>query len=151
MKWNEKHKNLIVGAIGLLFVVLFVYTASSKLIDLELFHTRLERMPFISPYAQWISWIIPFMELVIAGLLLFKKYRHIGLYASLVLLAMFTAYIITVLQFSDHVPCSCGGVLSAMGWDDHILFNGFFMALALTAINLNIKQTKSANDIQNTT
>ena len=50
--------------------ILFIYTASSKLMHLGIFELRLERMPQLSPIAHWIAWLIPFTELVIAGLLL---------------------------------------------------------------------------------
>jgi len=126
----------------MLFLVLFVYTASSKLLDLGLFELRLGRMPYIAPYASLLSWSVPVLEFVIAGLLLLPKLRMIGLYASGILLTLFTIYIIAVLQFSDDIPCSCGGVLSALGWDDHIIFNAICMALAVTAIVLSKKHQK---------
>lgn len=151
MKLKPITKKTLVAAITALYIVLFVYTASSKLMHLGMFRSRLERMPYIAPYAQWISWGIPFLELVIAGLLLFHGYRLIGLYASLVLLFVFTGYIIAVLQFSEHIPCSCGGVLSALRWDDHILFNIAFMVLAFWAIHLKGKQAKKNLLDQNTT
>lgn len=134
MKLLRIHKKDIVALIAILYIVLFVYTAVSKLMHLEVFELRLERMPYISPFAQVISWGVPFLELVVVGLLLFNKYRRIGLYASLILMFVFTGYIITVLQFSDSIPCSCGGVISALGWKDHILLNSTFMLLALFGI-----------------
>lgn len=132
---HVKKKNLVV-AIVILYILLFVYTGTSKLMHLGVFELRLERMPYIAPYAQVISWGVPFLELVIAGLLLIPKFRILGLYTSLFLLVIFTIYIIAVLQFSDHIPCSCGGVISAFRWDDHILFNVIFITLALGAIAL---------------
>ena len=131
-----------VNLTGVLLTVLFVYTAISKLIHLDTFQLRLERMPFINSYAQIISWGVPFVELVIAGLLWFGKYRIKALFASLLLLGLFTAYIAIVLKFSDSVPCSCGGIISAMGWRDHILFNSTFMLLALLGILGSKQQTK---------
>lgn len=145
MKTVSIHKKTIIGTISILFLVLFVYTASSKLLDLGLFELRLGRMPYIAPYASLLSWSVPLLELVIAGLLLIPKLRIIGLYASGILLTLFTIYIIAVLQFSDDIPCSCGGVLAALRWDDHIVFNAICMVLALTAIVLNKKQHKTSN------
>ncbi len=107
-------------------------------------------MPYISSYATLISWIVPFLELVIAGLLWFQKYRKVALYGSLVLLGVFTIYILVVLNYSDSIPCSCGGIISTLGWRAHILFNTTFMIMALLGIiwyhNDNIIQTH-----QNTT
>ena len=124
----------LINLFSLLLTLLFVYTAASKLIHLDTFQTRLERMPFISGYAYLISWIVPFLELVIAGLLWFQKYRKVALYGSLVLLGVFTIYILAVLNYSDSIPCSCGGIISTLGWRDHILFNTTFMLMALLGI-----------------
>lgn len=142
MKLFHTHKKAIVVVIASLYILLFVYTASSKLMHLGVFRLRLERMPYIAPYAQWLSWGVPFLELVIAGLLLFNGYRLIGLYASLILMSLFTGYIIMVLQFSDSIPCSCGGIVSALGWKDHIFLNTAFLILSILGILWSKKHDK---------
>ena len=141
----------LVYAIVLVLSVLFIYTATSKLVRIDTFQSQLEGMPYLSPYETWLTWTVPFMELVIAGLLLIEKHRTLAMYASLLLLWSFTIYIAIVLQFSDSIPCSCGGVLSMLGWQDHILFNLTFMALAFCAILLNRKQNKQKLLDQDTT
>ncbi len=133
MSYKEIHSKLIT-LFSLLLTILFVYTAVSKLNHLDLFQGRLERMPYISPYASLISWVVPFLELVIAGLLWFPKYRTMAFYSSFILLGLFTIYIIVVLKYSDSIPCSCGGVISTLGWGDHILFNAALMLMALMGI-----------------
>ncbi len=107
-------------------------------------------MPYIAPYALVISWSVPFLELVIAGLLWFPRYRIMALYASFILLGLFTTYIIIVLKYSDSIPCSCGGVISTLGWKDHILLNISFMVLALLGI-LWSKKLYNMQSNQNTT
>ncbi|WP_422351013.1 MauE/DoxX family redox-associated membrane protein [Flagellimonas sp.] len=139
-----------VTLIGLLLAILFTYTAANKLIHLDLFQLRLGRMPYLAPFAIWISWLIPFLELVIAGLLLFEKYRRMALWGSLLLLGVFTIYIAVVLNFSDSIPCTCGGVISALGWKDHMLFNGAFMLLTLLGLLWSRKRTTFIEH-QNTT
>lgn len=132
------HKGIqakLVTLFCLLLTVLFVYTSVSKLIHLDTFQLRLGLMPFIASFASWISWGVPFLELVIAGLLWFPGYRTMALYASFILLGLFTIYISLVLKYSDSIPCSCGGVISALGWKDHIVLNIFFMVLALLGIH----------------
>ncbi|WP_127137034.1 MauE/DoxX family redox-associated membrane protein [Flagellimonas oceanensis] len=130
----------LITLFSLLLTILFVYTAVSKLMHLDIFEMRLERMPYISPYASLISWVVPFLELVIAGLLWFRRYQIIAFYASFILLGVFTIYIIIVLRYSESIPCSCGGVISALGWKDHILLNISFMFLALLGILWSKKQ-----------
>jgi len=132
----------LITLFSLLLTILFVYTAVSKLIRLDSFEFRLERMPYISSYASLISWAVPFLDFVIAGLLWFSRYRTIALYASFILLGCFTSYIALVLKYSDSVPCSCGGVISTLGWKDHILLNITFMVLALLGIIWSNKHDK---------
>jgi len=149
MSFKGIHSKLIT-LLSLLLTILFVYTAVSKLNHLDTFQWRLERMPYISPYASLISWGVPFLELVIAGLLWFPKYRNLAFYASFILLTFFTTYIILVLKYSDSIPCSCGGVISALGWKDHILLNISFMVLSLLGILWSKKQYNMQSH-QNTT
>ena len=53
---------------------------------------------------------------------------------SFALMVMFTTYIIIILNFSDFIPCSCGGVLEDLSWSEHIVFNLFFIVLAILGI-----------------
>jgi hypothetical protein len=46
---------------------------------------------------------------------------------------MFTFYIVIILNFSSFIPCSCGGILEKLGWREHLIFNIFFLFLALAA------------------
>jgi hypothetical protein len=47
---------------------------------------------------------------------------------------MFTTYIFLILNFSDYIPCSCGGVLEKMGWTEHIVFNLIFIVIAAIGV-----------------
>ncbi|MDC6406312.1 MULTISPECIES: MauE/DoxX family redox-associated membrane protein [Maribacter] len=150
MSYKGIHSKFV-ALFSLLLTVLFVYTAVSKLNHLNIFQLRLERMPYLSPYASLISWGVPFLELVIAGLLWFPKYQKLALCASFTLMGLFTSYIILVLRYSDSIPCSCGGVISSMGWETHLVFNACWMALALIGIVLlenKEKKSSSKNTVQ---
>lgn len=147
---NQGIHSKLVTLFSLLLTLLFVYTAVSKLIELDTFQWRLERMPYIGPYVSLLSWAVPFLELIIAGLLWLPRYQTMALYASFILLGGFTLYIVLVLKFSDSIPCSCGGVISLLGWTDHILLNVSFMVLALLGI-LWSKKKYNAQTHQNTT
>src|SRR5690606_28338776 len=61
-------------------------------------------------------------------------FRYFSLFASYLLIVMFTAYILIILNFSDFIPCSCGGVLEKLSWTQHLLFNIAFIALSCIAI-----------------
>lgn len=117
-----------------LLVILFVYTAFSKLGHVRLFKSVLEGIPFISSGAIVLVWAIPLAELFIALLLVFPITRLGGLYASLILLSVFTGYLIYLVSFVSHLPCSCGGVISAMSWPQHVVFNLVFIGLTIIGI-----------------
>ena len=129
-----KHKEAIISIIGMLFTVLFVYAATSKLWDFQQFKVQLGQSPILTAYAEWVAWVVPGVEYLLALLLLFNGSRLEAFYGSLALMVMFTTYILLVLNFSDYIPCSCGGVLEDLGWTGHIVFNLFFVVLAVVAI-----------------
>src|SRR5690606_18655277 len=68
------------------------------------------------------------------GLLCFRNTRLFGLYVSFALMSGFSIYIYLILNYSDFIPCSCGGVIENLGWTQHLIFNGIFTGLALIAI-----------------
>jgi hypothetical protein len=129
-------------SIGFLFIVLFTYAATSKLIGFGDFKSQLAKSPFISGYANWIAWCVPFLEYAIVGLFLFPKYGRIALFASGALMGLFTLYILLVLNFSDSIPCGCGGVLSNLGWKSHLVFNICFVLLAILGVIMKNKKSK---------
>lgn len=144
MKWHQKHKNLIIEVISLLFIVLFVYAAVNKLGDLENFRIQLGQSPMLTSMRDWIAWIVPAIELVIAGMFIIPRLRLKALYAAFSLMTMFTAYIYIILTYSSYVPCSCGGILEKLGWREHLIFNSVFVLLALIGIlYLSWKQSHS--------
>ncbi len=46
-------------------------------------------------------------------------------------MVMFCAYIYIILNYSASVPCSCGGIIEKLGWKEHLVFNLFFVLLAV--------------------
>jgi len=138
----NKPQTTLIEIISALLIFLFVYAAVSKLLDYQKFQVQLSQSPLLTPFAGWVSWIIPFLEIIISLVLAFRKFRLLGLYASFSLMVMFTAYIIAIAKFSDYIPCSCGGVLQNMSWNQHLVFNIAFVLLALVGIVLHSKHPR---------
>ena len=136
MKRSAHFKAVVVELIVLLYILLFVYAAVSKLLDFENFQVQLGQSPLIGSFAGWLSWIVPFSELCIVGLLLVRRARLYGLYLSFLLMVFFTTYIFTILNFSASIPCSCGGILERMDWQEHLWFNIFFVGIATVGLFL---------------
>jgi hypothetical protein len=147
MKLKNTSKSFIIKLVCILYVLLFIYAAMSKLLDFENFQVQLGQSPLLSSFAVWISWLVPFTELITAGLLMFQKWRSLGLQAAFSLMTMFTVYIFIILHYSSFIPCSCGGILEKMSWNIHLIFNIVFVLLAVTAIllNENLERNKAIN------
>ncbi|HXB28987.1 MAG TPA: MauE/DoxX family redox-associated membrane protein [Puia sp.] len=120
--------------ISFLFIFLFVYAAVSKLVDFSSFNAQLAQSPLLTGFTGWIILIIPVIEIMIAILLSINRLRLKGLYASFTIMIMFTVYIIVILNFSEFIPCSCGGVLQHMSWKTHLAFNIVLVLLAALSI-----------------
>lgn len=116
-----------------LLVLLFGYTAISKIFSAAAFSAVLQQvMP--KPGAAVAVFLIPTLEAVVVLLLLFPQTRMAGLRASAALLGVFTLYLLYMLLFLPRLPCSCGGVVGALSWKQHVLFNLAFLGLSLFAM-----------------
>jgi len=138
-------KKMTIEIITSLFILLWVYAALSKLLDYETFKVQLGKSPLLTDFAGFAAIAVPVSELLIAGMLLFKRFRLLGLYASLFMMVMFTAYIIAILNFSYYIPCSCGGILSSLGWTEHVIFNLVFVGLAIVGIPFSVAGQRQTN------
>jgi len=119
--------------VSYLCVLLFLYAAASKILDYENFQVQLAQSPLLSAFAGYVAWGVPAFEIAISLMLLSEKWRAIGLFTAFGLMVMFTAYIYIILNFSAFVPCSCGGVLEKMSWNQHLVFNVIFIVISGTA------------------
>jgi uncharacterized membrane protein YphA (DoxX/SURF4 family) len=135
-------KKIAIEIICSLFIILFVYAAVTKILEFEKFKVQLSQSPMLTAFSNWIAWLIPSIEILIAISLSLPKTRIWGLYASLALMVMFTAYIVAILNFSYYIPCSCGGILERLGWEEHLAFNIIFVLHAISGIVLWNKVSK---------
>lgn len=125
----------IIDIISFLLILLFVYTAMSKLLDFEQFKTQMFNQALPREVTTTLIWTLPGFELLTALMLLFERTRLLGYYMSAILLCLFTAYIALVLLHSfSHIPCSCGGVIKSLDWKMHLVFNLFFLLLSILGI-----------------
>ncbi len=105
------------------FILLFCYASISKMMDFENFQIQIAQSPLLSAFSNVISYGVLIIELAICILLIFERTRKIGLYFSFVLMVLFTVYIYMILNYSEFIPCSCGGILEKMDWKTHLIFN----------------------------
>lgn len=136
---SKRTRSIIVDVICYLFVLLFLYAATSKLMEYDKFLLQMGKSPIITDFANILVWLVPTLEIAISISLMFEKTRLMGLYAAFALMLLFTLYIYAILNYSDFIPCSCGGVLQKMTWNQHLVFNIVFVALGIVGILLQEK------------
>lgn len=136
---SDRTKQNLVDIICYLFVLLFLYAATSKLIEYDKFQLQMSKSPIITNYASILVWLVPLAEIIISIMLLIERFKMLGLYLAFGLMLSFTLYIYAILNYSDSIPCSCGGVLQKMTWDQHLIFNIVFVVLGIVGILLYTK------------
>lgn len=127
----------VLNAIALfLLVTMWAFAGSSKLFTYQDFRFELLGHAVLAKYAFLVAWLVPAIELIIALGILIPSTRNISLKASAGLLAIFTLYIFYMFRFYPKTPCSCGGIISLLGWKEHIVFNLAYLFLSLLPLFL---------------
>lgn len=127
-------RTLLIEIICGLLILLFAYTGINKLMDVNRFRVAIQASPLIENKSFALAWIVPITELLIALLLFIPRFRLSGLYASSGLMLLFTIYVGYMLTTISLLPCSCGGIIQAMTWKQHLTFNIFFTILPAIGI-----------------
>lgn len=134
VRWLKK--SILIEMIAILYMSMFLYTAFSKWSDYTMTREQMALMPALEPVAHIIVWLLPATEIVITLLIFFPQTRKKGLYAATILMILFTLYIIYMMLFFPHLPCSCGGFLTELSWPGHLIFNSTFIVLGILAIRM---------------
>ncbi len=125
----------LIRIICALLAFLFVYSAVSKLVNFTAFVNDMDNQPFPTFIKPVLVWAVPLTELAIVGLLIFDRTRLMGLYGSFALMIAFTLYTAVVLMhFFKYIPCSCGGIIKNLSWQQHLIFNLFFVLISFLGI-----------------
>jgi uncharacterized membrane protein YphA (DoxX/SURF4 family) len=141
------NKRLAVEIIAHLFIILFIYTGISKLMEFDVFQEQLNDSPILEPVAPLVAWGLPITEFIASIALFIPKYRLRGLYAAFILMILFSAYVGILLSISTELPCSCGGIMEALSWPAHLIVNIGLIGLALTGIILAKKIKRNGGEL----
>ncbi len=143
MKKGKHTSDLGLQIITYTLILLWVPVTIDKFWSLGEFHASLLNQPFPNWWADILYLVLPAFELSIVILLVWAKghFRHLGMLLSTVLLIVFTTYIaLGLLDVFEQRPCGCGSVIKNMTWDQHFLFNLFFLFLNALGLYLWYKQ-----------
>ncbi|WP_316800212.1 MauE/DoxX family redox-associated membrane protein [Pedobacter frigidisoli] len=136
IKLSSNSVELFQLLLHIILASLFAYTAYEKIMDHERFINGIAKVEIIGRFSLFISLAVPITELVIAVLILIPKTARIGLWSFLVLMIIFTVYILIALIWASKLPCHCGGVIETLTWTEHLWFNIGFIFLTIIAIRL---------------
>jgi hypothetical protein len=133
MKLNEKHWNSLLEGIRFLFILLFFFAGLTKLLEGPSFYTNLLNAPIFGgeAIATVASQTIPFAEVLVALLLCWSKTHLAGLYGALGLFLLFAGYAGGILFFTPYKPCPCGGIVTLLSWEQHLVLHGVGVLLVL--------------------
>lgn len=137
LSWIKK--STLVEIIAHLFIILFLYTGIAKLMEFDVFQEQLADNPLLAPVASIVAIGLPITEFIICFLLFFPRFRLKGLYAAFILMVLFTAYVAILMTTSKELPCSCGGIMEALSWKGHLIFNSIMILLSFIALRMQIK------------
>ncbi len=130
-------RQVLLECISALLIMLFLYASLSKFLDFHTFIGEMNNQPLPNSWTPFLVWFIPCTEILMCIALLFERTRLVGLYASLFFMSLFTIYsLFIVFNYFGRIPCSCGGVIKKLTWNQHIVLNLFFVALSLSGIVL---------------
>lgn len=135
-------RTTIIEVTTVLNIILFLYTGIAKIMDYSVFKEQLAVSPILSWAAKPVALLLPWIEFALVIMLIIPRWRLKGLYASLILMTFFTTYIIVLFSISTAMPCSCGGIMEQLSWQQHLVFNGAFILLNIWAIKLLRREKK---------
>lgn len=139
-----KIKEWILEISGYLAALLFLYTAVSKLIDLETFRGQISNQVFGNQYTPFLTYAIPLSELTVAILLVWPKIRVYGFAAFTCMMAAFTLYVALVTaNYFDRTPCGCATAFEKLSWEWHLAINIFFTLLGGGGLILQLIENKT--------
>ena len=127
-------RNFWVIGITITLAVLLLYTGISKFLDKETFIQELSASPIPEWGIDYVVWGLPLIEIIVAITLLIPIFRLKSLYATLLLMILFTIYIIKALFFDNQLSCSCGGIIEKLSPKLHLLFNSGCILITLAGI-----------------
>ena len=143
---GKDKKSFTTAIISFVFVVLWLYVSIDKFLHFEEFKRAIYMQEIPRQLIKWTYWSIPPIEMITAMLLLYEKFRSIGLALSGMLMGIFTAYMAYIVFGNfEHMPCSCGGIFTAMGWKLHLATNTLLFIMAIYGlINFHRQKRKEA-------
>lgn len=142
---KQQPKKFAVETIGFILMTLWIVIGSKKIFAYGEFRQAMLEQLFSDDLGMFLSYTLPVIEVCTGLLFIFDKTRIYGLWLSIVLMALFSGYVIlALLNTWGAIPCGC--VLEfKISWHAHLWINGFITSLCIAGLILekNIKSSKT--------
>jgi putative oxidoreductase len=101
---------------------IFFYSGIDKTIHFEEFVNSFSKSQFAPQnYVALLSAIIVILEIGLSLLLFVEKARKLALIGFGFLSLAFSIYISLMKFYSPYLPCSCGGIIDLLSWNEHLI------------------------------
>jgi hypothetical protein len=127
--------------VAVLFIVFWLFSVGSQLSDFNKFKGEMNNQVFSAAVSNVLAYVIPTVEIMIAGLLAFLSTRVVGMILTFVLMLAFSTYIgLAVLNVYQRMPCNCAGLLGQnSSWEANLIFNLFITVVAVIGLIITLK------------
>lgn len=153
-----KKSQYILSFLTLLLLLLWIPVTIDKFWDLHSFRQTLLRQPFPNAWAEVLYWILPTVEGLCVLLLVLGSIDNLrinklqlskwGFFLSSLLMLGFTLFILFgVLGWYEKRPCGCGSVIKSLTWEEHLIFNLFFLGISVYGWNLLVIHTPHSDSL----
>lgn len=137
---KEKIKNVFYRVLLLAIIVFFSYTMINKATNMTAFTLNIAKTGIIPVFLiDFVAYSALLIELSCIVLLIFNEKR--GIQLSLLMMVIFTSYIVVLFLNNRYEVCGCGGILNGLPFFPHLLINIFII---LTLIVLWLKNEKES-------
>jgi peroxiredoxin len=144
---NERSKSKLlywVPILRILFGILFLFSAYTKLIDIPDFQKAIMKFAIIpDSYSSIASYVIPLLEFIIGIFIILNLYPMVTLRIALYLLTLFTSVILVKLfEGGNEISCGCFGALSSDKIDFITVLRNIILMIWVSIILYAYFQTK---------
>jgi hypothetical protein len=104
--------------------VVYFYSGVDKLIHFDEFVVNFSKSPFApSEFINEVAFCVVGTELGICFLCFFNKFQKLACLLFMIISFIFSGYVFLMITYSPYLPCSCGGLINFLTWNEHLVLN----------------------------
>ncbi|SRR5258708_1803005 len=140
-------KLIFASSITILFFT-FAYVASATIIDFNRFRAWIGDAAYLRDYPNWISFLMPLIEVLISFFLAIPSLRRIGLYIAFFSVISYISYVLIIHNFYAGRVRPYVGIIPKISWYHRILIN--LLLLGIISIGLVFDKSEECNNYPKT-